>query len=93
MTLVDEAKIRLKSISIPQYYVDYQINVLNQVNDLYTKIQKARQKGYDVTTTIEPKIAYDLSDRVAKMHNIDISDRLRVSFKTYFKGKGSFKNC
>ena len=71
MNLIDEAKIRLKDISIPQYYADYQINILNQVNEFYTIIQKARQKGYDVTTTIESKIAYDLSDRVAKMHNID----------------------
>ena len=53
-----KVKIRLKDISIPQYYVDYQINILNQVNEFYTIIQKARQKGYDVTTTIESKIAY-----------------------------------
>lgn len=91
MTLVDEAKIRLKSISIPQYYVDYQINILNQVNDLYTSIQKARKKGYDVTTYIEPKIAYDLSDRVAKMHNIDISDRLRALLKHTSKEKAALK--
>ncbi len=91
MNLVDEAKIRLKSISIPQYYVDYQINILNQVNKLYTLIQKARQKGYDVTTTVESKIAYDLSDRVAKMHNIDISDRLRTLLKHTTKEKAALK--
>ncbi|MDQ6723472.1 MAG: hypothetical protein M3Z01_04315, partial [Thermoproteota archaeon] len=91
MTLVDEAKIRLKSISIPQHYVDYQINILNLVNELYIIIQKARQKGYDVTTKIEPKIAYDLSDRVAKMHNIDISDRLRSLLKHTSKEKAALK--
>jgi DNA polymerase II large subunit len=91
MNLVDEAKVRLKSISIPQYYVDYQINILNQVNRLYTLIQKARQKGYDVTTTVESKIAYDLSDRVAKMHNIDISDRLRTLLKHTTKEKAALK--
>ncbi len=91
MNLVDEAKIRLKSISIPPYYVDYQINILNQVNKLYTLIQKARQKGYDVTTTVESKIAYDLSDRVAKMHNIDISDRLRTLLKHTTKEKAALK--
>ena len=84
-------KVRLKSISIPQYYVDYQINILNQVNKLYTLIQKARQKGYDVTTTVESKIAYDLSDRVAKMHNIDISDRLRTLLKHTTKEKAALK--
>jgi len=91
MNLIDEAKIRLKDISIPQYYADYQINILNQVNEFYTIIQKARQKGYDVTTTIESKIAYDLSDRVAKMHNIDISDRLRSLLKHTSKEKAALK--
>ena len=91
MTLVDEAKIRLKSISIPQHYVDYQINILEQVNKLYAQIRKARQKGYDITTTVEPKIAYDLSDRVAKMHNIDISDRLRSLLSHTTKEKAALK--
>ncbi len=91
MTLVDEAKIRLQSISIPQHYVNYQISILEQVNKLYTLIQKARQKGYDVTTTVEPKIAYDLSDRVAKMHNIDISDRLRSLLSYTTKEKAALK--
>src|SRR6185503_12744778 len=62
-----------------------------QVNEFYTIIQKARQKGYDVTTTIESKIAYDLSDRVAKMHNIDISDRLRSLLKHTSKEKAALK--
>ena len=44
MNLVDEAKIRLKDISIPQYYVDYQINILNQVNELYTNNSKSKTK-------------------------------------------------
>jgi DNA polymerase II large subunit len=91
MTLVDEAKIRLKSISIPQHYVDYQISILEQVNKLYAQILKARQKGYDITTTVEPKIAYDLSDRVAKMHNIDISDRLRSLLSHTTKEKAALK--
>jgi len=91
MTLVDEAKIRLKSISIPQHYVDYQISILEKVNKLYAQILKARQKGYDITTTVEPKIAYDLSDRVAKMHNIDISDRLRSLLSHTTKEKASLK--
>ncbi|HYP43315.1 MAG TPA: hypothetical protein VEQ18_04775, partial [Candidatus Nitrosocosmicus sp.] len=91
MTLVDEAKIRLQSISIPQHYVNYQIGILEQVNKLYTLVQKARQKGYDVTTTVEPKIAYDLSDRVAKMHNIDISDRLRSLLSYTTKEKAALK--
>src|SRR5919107_386963 len=91
MNLIDEAKIRLKNISIPSYYLEYQISILEQVNKLYTLIQKARQKGYDVTTNVEPKIAYDLSDRVAKMHNIDISDRLRSLLNYTTKEKAALK--
>src|SRR6185437_2981457 len=91
MNLVDEAKVRLQDISIPQHYVDYQLNILNQVNELFTLVQKARKKGYDVTNYIEPKIAYDLSDRVAKMHNIDISDRLRTLLKHTTKEKAALK--
>ena len=91
MNLIEEAKIRLKDISIPRYYADYQLNILNQVNELYNVIQKARQKGCDVTNKIESKIAYDLSDRVAKMHNIDISDRLRSLLKYTTKEKAALK--
>ncbi|HEX5519127.1 MAG TPA: DNA polymerase II large subunit, partial [Candidatus Nitrosocosmicus sp.] len=91
MNLIDEAKIRLNEVSIPRHYADYQLNILNQVNELYNIIQKARKKGYDVTNTVESKIAYDLSDRVAKMHNIDISDRLRSLLKYTTKEKAALK--
>jgi len=91
MTLVDEAKLRLKNISIPQDYLEYQISILEQVNKLFTLIQKARERGYDVTNNIEPKIAYDLSDRVAKMHDIDISDRLRALLSHTSKEKAALK--
>ena len=77
MNLVDEAKIRLENISMPSYYEKYHLDLLRQVDRLYAMALKARQKGYDVTNYVEPKIAYDLADRVAKMHDIDIADRLR----------------
>lgn len=77
MNLVDEAKIRLENISMPSYYEKYQLDLLQHVDKLYAMAQKAREKGYDVTKNVEPKIAYDLADRVAKMHDIDIADRLR----------------
>lgn len=91
MTLIDEAKIRLKDISIPQYYLEYQNNILEQINKIYLIIQSAREKGIDVTNTVEPKIAYDLSDRVAKMHDIDISDRLRALLRYTTKEKAALK--
>src|ERR687890_1170364 len=91
MNLIDEAKIRLKNISIPSYYLEYQISILEQVNKLHMVAEKARKKGLDVTTYVEPKIAYDLSDRVAKMHNIDISDRLRSLLNHTTKEKAALK--
>lgn len=91
MNLIDEAKIRLKNISIPNYYLDYQISLLEQVNKLHTLAQKARKKGLDVANYVEPKIAYDLADRVAKMHNIDISDRLRTLLNYTTKEKAALR--
>jgi len=91
MNLIDEAKVRLRNISIPSYYLEYQISLLEQVNKLHLVAEKARKKGLDVTTYVEPKIAYDLSDRVAKMHNIDISDRLRALLNYTTKEKAALK--
>src|SRR4029078_11915980 len=91
MNLIDEAKDRLKNISIPSYYLEYQISLLEQVNKLHLVAEKARKKGLDVTTYVEPKIAYDLSDRVAKMHDIDISDRLRTLLNYTTKEKAALK--
>src|ERR671912_306493 len=91
MNLIDEAKVRLENISIPSYYLEYQISLLEQVNKLYLVAERARKKGLDVTTYVEPKIAYDLSDRVAKMHNIDISDRLRALLNYTTKEKAALK--
>lgn len=91
MTLIDEAKIRLKGIPIPQYYLKYQNDILEQINKIYTITQNARDRGIDVTNIVEPKIAYDLSDRVAKMHNIDISDRLRTLLNYTTKEKAALK--
>ena len=91
MNLVDEAKIRLDNISMPSYYVKYQLGLLEQVQRLHTMAQKARDKGLDVTNYVEPKIAYDLADRVAKMHDIDIADRLRALLNHTSKEKAALK--
>ena len=91
MNLIEESKTRLSNISMPGYYVQYHNDLLNQVEKLHTLAQNARKKGIDVTNYVEPKIAYDLSDRVAKMHNIDISDRLRALLNVTSKEKAALK--
>lgn len=91
MNLIDEAKIRLENISMPSYYENYQLGLLRQVNSLHIMAQNARRKGFDVTDYVEPKIAYDLADRVAKMHDIDIADRLRALLNYTSKEKAALK--
>src|SRR5437667_755102 len=78
MTMIDEAELRLKDVHMPAYYLNYQHNILKNVQKTFEYAAKARKLGLDVSDGVEPKIAYDLADRVAKMHNIDIADRLRV---------------
>ncbi|MDQ3977563.1 MAG: DNA polymerase II large subunit, partial [Thermoproteota archaeon] len=52
---------------------------------------EARRRGIDVTERVEPKIAFDLSDRVAKMHNIDIAKRLRELLSNTSKERAALK--
>ena len=82
--------LRLKDVQMPAYYLNYQHNILKNVQKSFELAAKARKLGLDVSDGVEPKIAYDLADRVAKMHNIDIADRLRVLLSWSSKEKGAF---
>ena len=77
-TIIDDAELRLKDVHMPTHYLNYQQNILKNVQKSFELAANARMLGLDVSDGVEPKIAYDLADRVAKMHNIDIADRLRV---------------
>src|SRR5919109_2318474 len=77
-TIINEAELRLREGRIPAYYLNYQHNILESVGKNFDLASKARIMGLDFSEYVEPKIVYDLADRVAKMHNIDIADRLRV---------------
>ena len=46
------------------------------------KLASAKSSLVDSSSIIEPKIAFDLADRVAKMHEIDIAEPLRELLKT-----------
>ncbi|NWG36513.1 MAG: DNA polymerase II large subunit [Nitrososphaera sp.] len=76
---------------MPAYYRRYQHNILENVQKNYEHALLARRKGIDVAGVVEPKIAFDLSDRVAKMHNIDIADRLRALLGQTTKEKAALK--
>ena len=89
--MITEAQSRLTDLNIPNYYWLYYDTILGGVQQLLTLAIKARQKNLDVTNIVESKIAYDLADRVAKMHEIDISDRLRFLLTQVGKEKAALK--
>src|SRR5919112_178990 len=91
MTIISDAEILLKEVSMPAYYLDYQHKILKNVERNFDLATKARRMGLDVSDRVEPKIAYDLADRVAKMHNIDIADRLRALLSHTTKEKATLK--
>jgi DNA polymerase II large subunit len=89
--MLEEAEARLKDVKMPAYYRRYQQDILQNVHQNYQHALKARRRGIDVADIVEPKIAYDLADRVAKMHEIDIADRLRALLAVTTKEKAALK--
>src|SRR5918912_3804201 len=91
MTIISDAEIRLKEVNMPEYYLNYQHEILTNVERSFELATKGRKMGLDVSDRVEPKIAYDLADRVAKMHNIDIANRLRALLSHTTKEKATLK--
>jgi DNA polymerase II large subunit len=89
--ILEEAETHLKDVRMPAFYWRYQQEILENVNKGYQHALKARRRGIDAADIIEPKIAYDLADRVAKMHDIDIADRLRALLSQTTKEKAALK--
>jgi DNA polymerase II large subunit len=89
--MIEEGQARLADIRMPAYYRWYQHDILANVQKNYEHALKARKKGIDVSVVVEPKIAFDLADRVAKMHNIDIAERLRSLLGSTTKEKAALK--
>src|ERR687888_2077723 len=91
MTMIQDAEICLKGVSMPQYYSKYHREILKSTQKSFELATKARKLGLDISDIVEPKIAYDLAHRVAKMHNIDIADRLRALLSHTTKEKAALK--
>src|ERR671935_2588029 len=89
--MLEEAEARLKDVRMPAYYRRYQQDILENVHKNYQHALKARRRGIDAADIVEPKIAFDLADRVAKMHDIDIADRLRALLGQTTKEKTALK--
>ncbi|HEY9486139.1 MAG TPA: DNA polymerase II large subunit, partial [Nitrososphaeraceae archaeon] len=89
---LDENSIQeLKDLKRPLFYNSYHDNLLNLLNKIYLIASDARTQGIDVSEKIESRIVYDLADRVAKMHDINITNRLRNLLSETTKEKAALK--
>lgn len=72
---------RIKDVLMPDYYFNYYNDISKTTFDIFEKAAAAKSTLVDSSAIVEPKIAFDLADRVAKMHDIDIADPLRELLK------------
>ena len=73
---------RIEGIKMPDYYQNYYSELSEDTYKIFEKAADAKSTLVDSSGMIEPKIAFDLADRVAKMHDIDIAEPLRELLKT-----------
>jgi DNA polymerase II large subunit len=64
-------------ITAPPNYRLYQHNIQRELSQQYLLASKAKAKGLDPLATVESPLALDLADRVAKLLDIPIAERLR----------------
>ena len=77
----NDAIFRISGIKMPDYYHDYYSNLSTETFSIFEKSAAAKSSLVDSSGIIEPKIAFDLADRVSKMHEIDIAEPLRELLK------------
>jgi DNA polymerase II large subunit len=63
---------------IPSSYLEYHKIISQYIEDSISTAQLAKKHGLDISENVESQIGYDLPDRIAKIHEIDISNRLRT---------------
>ena len=62
---------------MPNEYRLYYHSLVDYTTSTYKVAADAKSTKFDVSYMVEPKVAFDLSDRVAKMHDVDIAETLR----------------
>lgn len=62
---------------VPDHYKKYYEGLSDAATKTFERAAEAKATLSDSSGTVEPKIAYDLADRVAKMHDLDIAEPLR----------------
>lgn len=70
---------------MPNDYLEYYSQISEKAYRIFEHAAEAKSTLVDSSGIVEPKIAFDLADRVAKMHDIDIAEPLRELLK--IKGK------
>ena len=73
----NDAISRISGIRMPDYYLDYYSSLSAETYAVFERAAAAKSSLCDSSGTVEPMIAFDLADRVAKMHEIDIAEPLR----------------
>src|SRR5580658_1907131 len=67
---------------IPFAYARYHEIISNELREQYAIADIAKAQGSDPSLIVESLLALDLSDRVAKLLEVPIADRLRELLKT-----------
>ena len=61
----NDAISRISGIKMPDYYLEYYSNLSTYTYSIFEHAAKAKSSLVDSSGIIEPKIAFDLADRVA----------------------------
>ncbi|HXV89574.1 MAG TPA: DNA polymerase II large subunit [Nitrososphaeraceae archaeon] len=80
-----------KDVQIPSSYIEYHEKISEYIKDSISVAQEAKRHGLDISEKVESQIGYDLPDRIAKIHEIDISNRLRTLLRELGKELTAFK--
>ncbi|MGB5089671.1 MAG: DNA polymerase II large subunit, partial [Nitrososphaeraceae archaeon] len=67
-----------KDVQIPSHYIEYHQKISKYIENSISVAQTAKNNGLDISEKVESQIGYDLPDRIAKIHELDISSRLRT---------------
>ncbi len=69
---------RINNITLfPNHYQYYNKEIINHLYSAYNIAIGARKQGLDPSLIVETEIAFDLADRVDRMFNIPLAERLR----------------
>lgn len=76
---------RTANVPMPDYYRSYYDELEKETSRIFDHAQEAKSTNADSSNIVETKIVFDLADRVAKMHDIDIAQPLRDLLKIHKK--------